>query len=389
MNPSVADKALELHKTHRGKLCTCSKVNLTEHTLSLLYTPGVGAVSKAIADDPSVADELTWRSNAVAIVSDGSAVLGLGNVGPDAALAVMEGKAVLFKELVGIDAVPIVVNTGSSQELCKLLFQLAPSFGGVNLEDIAAPRCFELTHMLKTRGYPRPYMHDDQHGTAVVVAAALMNALKVVGKKLEDCKVVLYGAGAAGLTVARMLLGMEFPRKFGRVAELYVVDEYGLLYNGRKHLNEWHRTIVSKLSGSHLTSPREAFEGADIFIGLSAPNVVGEREIASMSPHAIVFALANPVPEILPEQAKRAGAEVIATGRSDYPNQVNNALAFPGIFRGALDSNAEEITREMMFAAAQAIANHVEEPTPENIMPSLLDRHLHSAVARAVAKAMG
>jgi len=367
---------IELSKKIGGKIEIFSKEKLTLETLPVLYTPGVADVSRAIAKDKSLSFEYTIRKNCIAVVSDGSAVLGLGNIGPEAALPVMEGKALLFKELGDVDAIPIVLNTQDTEEIITTVKNIASTFGGINLEDISAPRCFEIEERLK-KELDIPVFHDDQHGTAIVVLAGLINALKVAEKKPEDIKVAISGAGAAGISIAKLLT-------LHGIKNLILCDRSGSIYRGRE---EW--TNPAKKEIAEITNPEniqgsiwEVIEGADVFIGISAPDILKSEDIRKMKEKAIVFAMSNPVPEIMPEEAKKGGAYIVATGRSDYPNQINNVLAFPGIFRGALDTRTKMITDEHKLKAALAIANLVESPTPEMIIPAALDPRVVSVVAK-------
>ena len=376
------EKALELHEKLQGKLETVSKTPVrTREDLALVYTPGVAEPCKVIAKDPAAAYTYTMKANTVAVVSDGSAVLGLGNIGPKAAMPVMEGKAVLFKEFGGVNAVPICLDTQDTEEIIKAVTWLAPAFGGINLEDISAPRCFEIEERLKET-LDIPVFHDDQHGTAIVVLAGIINALKVVGKKKEDCRVVVNGAGSAGAAITRLLLTYGF-------SNIIMCDKSGILCDGAEGLNWMQEKMVKRTNLAHETgSLADALKGADIFVGVSAPGIVTEEMVASMNSDAILFAMANPVPEIMPDLAKKAGARVVGTGRSDFPNQVNNVVAFPGIFRGALEGHAKQITDKMKLAAANAIAALVsdEELNENNIMPEAFDPRVADVVADAVKK---
>lgn len=373
-------RSIDLHRRLKGKLSVSSRVELaTTDDLSLAYTPGVGAVSSAIADDPALSYELTGRGNTIAVVSDGSAVLGLGNLGALGAMPVMEGKCVLFKELGGIDAIPLVLDTQDIDELIATVRAIAPSFGGINLEDISAPRCFEVEERLQDLGIP--VFHDDQHGTSIVVLAAVLNALRVVGKRLEDVKIAVSGAGAGGIASAKMLLEAG-------AANMTLVDSQGAIYEGRDDLNEAKREIALLTNREGAAgSIHDAIEGADVFIGLSMAGVLDREDIGRMAKDSVVIAMANPVPEIMPDEAAAGGAAVIGTGRSDFPNQVNNVLAFPGVFRGALDARATHVTGAMRLAAATALAGMVESPTAERILPSPLDRSVAPTVGKAVAAA--
>lgn len=374
------EKALLLHEEWNGKLETISKVKVkSREDLALAYTPGVAEPCKVIAENPEAAYRYTIKSNTIAVVSDGSAVLGLGNIGPLAAMPVMEGKAVLFKEFGGVNAVPICLDTQDTEEIIKTVANLAPAFGGINLEDISAPRCFEIEERLKEL-LPIPVFHDDQHGTAIVVLAGIINALKVTGKKKEDCRVVINGAGSAGIAITRLLLTYGF-------SHITMCDRAGILYKGMEGLN-WmqHKMMETTNKEGRRGSLSDAMEGADIFVGVSAPGIVTQEMVASMNMDAILFAMANPVPEIMPDLAKAAGARVVGTGRSDFPNQVNNVLVFPGIFKGALEGRASAITEEMKLAAADAIAALVEpsQLNENNILPEAFDPRVADAVSRAV-----
>ena len=376
------EKALELHEKLQGKLETVSKTPVrTREDLALVYTPGVAEPCKVIAKDPAAAYTYTMKANTVAVVSDGSAVLGLGNIGPKAAMPVMEGKAVLFKEFGGVNAVPICLDTQDTEEIIKAVTWLAPAFGGINLEDISAPRCFEIEERLKET-LDIPVFHDDQHGTAIVVLAGIINALKVVGKKKEDCRVVVNGAGSAGVAITRLLLTYGF-------SNIIMCDKSGILCDGAEGLNWMQEKMVKRTNLAHETgSLADALKGADIVVGVSAPGIVTEEMVASMNSDAILFAMANPVPEIMPDLAKKAGARVVGTGRSDFPNQVNNVVAFPGIFRGALEGHAKQITDKMKLAAANAIAALVsdEDLNEDNIMPEAFDPRVADVVADAVKR---
>ena len=377
---TLAEKALKLHEEWNGKLETVSKTPVkSREDLALAYTPGVAEPCKVIAQDKEAAYKYTMKANTVAVVSDGSAVLGLGNIGPYAAMPVMEGKAVLFKEFGGINAVPICLDTQDTEEIIKAVTYLAPGFGGINLEDISAPRCFEIEERLKAT-LDIPVFHDDQHGTAIVVLAGIINALKVVGKKKEDCKVVVNGAGSAGVAITRLLLTYGFP---------YIVmcDKVGIVSRDTEGLNWMQQKMTEVTNPKNETgSLADAMKGADIFVGVSAPGIVTEEMVASMNKDAILFAMANPVPEIMPDLAKKAGARVVGTGCSDFPNQVNNVVAFPGIFKGALEGRATQITEEMKLAAANAIASLVpeDELSDDNIMPEAFMPQVADAVAEAV-----
>ena len=377
---TINEKALELHEKWNGKLDTVSKVQVkTREDLALAYTPGVAEPCKVIAEDPEAAYRYTIKSNTVAVVSDGSAVLGLGNIGPLAAMPVMEGKAVLFKEFGGINAFPICLDTQDTEEIIETVVRIAPAFGGINLEDISAPRCFEIEERLK-KLLNIPVFHDDQHGTAIVVLAGIINALKVTGKKKEDCRVVVNGAGSAGVAITKLLLNYGFPH-------ITMCDKTGMLCKGMDGLNWMQEKMVEVTNLEHKTGTlADALKGADIFVGVSAPGIVSQEMVASMNKDSILFAMANPVPEIMPDLAKAAGARVVGTGRSDFPNQVNNVLIFPGIFRGAPEGRATAITEEMKLAAANAIAALVDdsELSDENILPAAFDPRVADAVSKAV-----
>lgn len=377
---TINEKALELHEKWNGKLDTVSKVQVkTREDLALAYTPGVAEPCKVIAKDPEAAYRYTIKSNTVAVVSDGSAVLGLGNIGPLAAMPVMEGKAVLFKEFGGINAFPICLDTQDTEEIIETVVRIAPAFGGINLEDISAPRCFEIEERLK-KLLNIPVFHDDQHGTAIVVLAGIINALKVTGKKKEDCRVVVNGAGSAGVAITKLLLNYGFPH-------ITMCDKTGMLCKGMEGLNWMQEKMVEVTNLEHKTGTlADALKGADIFVGVSAPGIVSQEMVASMNKDSILFAMANPVPEIMPDLAKAAGARVVGTGRSDFPNQVNNVLIFPGIFRGALEGRATAITEEMKLAAANAIAALVDdsELSDENILPAAFYPRVADAVSKAV-----
>ncbi len=374
------EKALQLHKEWNGKLETISKTPVkSREDLSLAYTPGVAEPCKVIAKDKDAAYTYTWKANTVAVVSDGSAVLGLGNIGPYAAMPVMEGKAVLFKEFGGVNAVPICLDTQDTEEIIKAVTYLAPGFGGINLEDISAPRCFEIEERLKEI-LDIPVFHDDQHGTAIVVLAGIINALKVTGKKKEECKVVVNGAGSAGIAITKLLLTYGFKN-------VIMCDKVGIINKTVEGLNYMQQRMADMTNpNGESGSLADAMKGADIFVGVSAPNIVTSEMAASMNSDAILFAMANPVPEIMPDVAKAAGARIVGTGRSDFPNQVNNVVAFPGIFKGALEGRAKQITEEMKLAAAQAIAGLVpdSELNDDNIMPEAFDPKVAEVVANAV-----
>ncbi|MCA9358229.1 NADP-dependent malic enzyme [Candidatus Kaiserbacteria bacterium] len=378
--PDYNKLALALHKKLKGKIEVVTKGPLkTKTDWSTMYSPGVGAVSSHLAKKPQEARDYTMKRNTVAVVSDGSAVLGLGNLGAIPALPVMEGKAAIFKAMANIDAVPIVLDTQEPEEIIRIVKAIAPGFGGINLEDIAAPKCFEIETRLKAE-LQIPVMHDDQHGTAIVVLAGLINAAKVVEKKFDALKVVVVGAGAAGRAISLLL-------SQAGVGEVIVVDSKGAIYEGRPGLEGYKKDLAkvtnqSKLSGDVM----QVVDGADVIVGVSGPGTIAKAHIEAMSHQPIVFALANPIPEIMPEDAKRAGAVVVATGRSDYPNQINNSLAFPGVFRGALDKGVTGITDEMKMAAAKKIAGLIKKPTAEMVIPPVMTPGLVKAVASAIKK---
>lgn len=374
------EKALLLHKEWNGKLEVVAKSPVkSREDLSLAYTPGVAEPCKVIAEDREAAYTYTMKANTVAVVSDGSAVLGLGNIGPYAAMPVMEGKAVLFKEFGGVNAVPICLDTQDTEEIIKAVTYLAPGFGGINLEDISAPRCFEIEERLNEI-LDIPVFHDDQHGTAIVVLAGIINGLKVVGKKKEDCKVVVNGAGSAGVAITKLLLTYGF-------SNIIMCDKVGIVSKSTEGLNWMQQKMAEMTNPNNETGTlADALKGADIFVGVSAPGIVSQEMVASMNKDSILFAMANPVPEIMPDLAKAAGARVVGTGRSDFPNQVNNVVAFPGIFKGALEGRATRITEEMKLAAANAIASLVpdDELNEDNIMPEAFDPKVAEVVAQAV-----
>ncbi len=377
---TTQEKALALHKEWNGKIETISKTPVkSREALSLAYTPGVAEPCKVIANDKEAAYQYTMKANTVAVVSDGSAVLGLGNIGPYAAMPVMEGKAVLFKEFGGVNAVPICLDTQDTEEIIKAVTWLAPAYGGINLEDISAPRCFEIEERLKA-ALDIPVFHDDQHGTAIVVLAGIINALKVVGKQKEACKVVVNGAGSAGVAITKLLLTYGF-------TNVILCDKVGIVSASTEGLN-WMQEKMAKITNpNHETgSLADALKNADIFVGVSAPNIVTPEMVQSMAPDSILFAMANPTPEIMPDVAKAAGARIVGTGRSDFPNQINNVVAFPGIFKGALEGRATQITEEMKLAAANAIAGLVpdNELSDDNIMPEAFNPKVAKLVAEAV-----
>ena len=370
--------ALELHENFKGKITTSLRDHgeLNRDKLSAYYSPGVGAVSKAIAENPADLPKYTWTNNLVGVISDGSAILGLGDLGPKAAMPVMEGKALLFKHFADIDAVPIVLDVHEPEEIIATVKAIAPSFGAINLEDIAAPKCFEIEERLKAE-LNIPVFHDDQHGTAVVTLAGLINSMKVVDKKLTDCKIVMVGAGAAGTAIAKLL------HLYG-ATNIYAVDSRGIISDQRPDLNAEKTALKAYLKTDIDGSLDDAIAGADIFIGVSKPGLLTPEMISKMNEKPVVFALANPIPEIMPDVAHQAGVAVIATGRSDFPNQVNNALAFPGIFRGALDNGVQKITDQHKIAAAEALATLVKYPTADNVIPSPFDERVVKTVANSI-----
>lgn len=378
----INEKALQLHEQWNGKLETTSKAPISSREdLALAYTPGVAEPCKKIAENPDDVYKYTIKSNTIAVVSDGSAVLGLGNIGAKAAMPVMEGKAVLFKEFGGVNAFPICLDTQDTDEIVKAVKQIAPAFGGINLEDISAPRCFEIEERLK-KELDIPVFHDDQHGTAIVVLSGVINALKITGKKKEDCKIVVNGSGAAGIAISKLLLSYGFKH-------LTLCDSSGIVSSKSKRLNDIKREMlkVTNLEDKSGTLA-DAVVGTDIFVGVSAPGVLTQDMVRTMNKDAIIFAMANPVPEILPDEAKAAGARIVGTGRSDFPNQINNVVAFPGIFKGALEGRAPQITEEMKLAAAETLAALVsdEELNEDFIMPEAFDPRVAEAVAEAVKK---
>jgi malate dehydrogenase (oxaloacetate-decarboxylating) len=375
---TLAHRSLALHKKTRGKIETKAKMSLKKReTLALAYTPGVGAVSTYLAEHPEQARDYTFKGNSVAIVSDGSAVLGLGNIGPYGAYPVMEGKALIFKEFAGIDGVPIVLSTQDPDEIVKTVLAIAPTFGGINLEDIKAPGCFSIEERL-VEALDIPVMHDDQHGTAIVVLAGLLNAAKVVKKRLQSLTVVISGAGAAGTATAALL------HAYG-VKDILMLDRGGIISKDRADLNAEKRKLLAYTNPKHISGDLKcALAGADAVIGLSGPGLMTREHVRLMNPKAIVFALSNPVPEIMPEEAKAGGAAVVGTGRSDFPNQINNALVFPGIFRGALDKKLAKITTETKLRAAKALASLVAKPSAGKIVPDIMDKRVVKAVARSV-----
>ncbi len=375
----INDLALQLHQQYKGKITIALRDTdeLTREKLSAYYSPGVGAVSQAVAADPSKLPLYTWTNNLVAVISDGSAVLGLGNIGPEGAMPVMEGKALLFKHFAGIDSVPIVLSVHTADEIVATVKAIASSFGAINLEDIAAPICFEVEERLKA-ALPIPIMHDDQHGTATVVLAGLINAMKVTERELKDCKIVIVGAGAAGVAIAKLLEKYAQPN-------IIAVDSKGIISSRRDDLNESKRLLLQFTNHNNVAgSIDDAVKDADVFIGVSQPGLLTAEMVKTMAKDPIIFALANPVPEIMPAVAKAAGAAIVATGRGDFPNQVNNAIAFPGIFRGALDNHVQTITDEHKIAAARVIASLVEVPSADEIIPSVFNDKLVPKIANVI-----
>lgn len=377
---SIDEKAIFLHKQWNGKIETCAKAPVkSREDLSIAYTPGVAAPCRIIAEDKDAAYTYTLKANTVAVVSDGSAVLGLGNIGPEAAMPVMEGKCVLFKEFGGVNAFPICLSTQDTDEIIAAVKAIAPTFGGINLEDISAPRCFEIEERLK-KELQIPVFHDDQHGTAIVVLAGIINGLKVVGKEKEDCRVVVNGAGSAGIAITKLLLRYGFKH-------VMMCDREGIIGKDYPGLNWMQKQMTEVTNLENRTgSLADALVGADIFVGVSAPNIVSAEMVSSMNRDAIIFAMANPTPEIMPDVAKAAGAKVVGTGRSDFPNQVNNVIAFPGIFKGALEGRATQITEEMKLAAANALANLVDSDqlSEDFILPEAFDPRVAQVVSQAV-----
>ncbi|MDD7023677.1 MAG: NADP-dependent malic enzyme [Oscillospiraceae bacterium] len=377
---TLNEKALKLHEQWHGKLETVSISPIhTREDLALAYTPGVAEPCKVIAKDPEAVYKYTMKSNTVAVISDGSAVLGLGNIGAYAAMPVMEGKSCLFKEFGGVNSVPICLATQDTEEIIQTVKNIAPGFGGINLEDISAPRCVEIEDRLK-KELDIPVFHDDQHGTAIVVLAGIINALKVTGREKESCRIVVNGAGSAGIAITKLLLNYGFP-------DITMCDKAGIIHKNSENLN-WIQNLMTEVTNleGRTGTLADALKGADIFIGVSAPNIVTPEMVASMNKDSIIFAMANPVPEIMPDAAKAAGARVVGTGRSDFPNQINNVVAFPGIFKGALEGRATQITEEMKLAAALAIASLVpdEELNEDNIMPEAFNPRVAEAVSQAV-----
>ena len=385
----IFEESLELHQKLRGKFETTPKARInTQHDLSLMYSPGVARISEVLASEPARARELTIKSNCVAIVSDGSAVLGLGNIGPYGAIPVMEGKAVLFKQFAGVDAFPICVQTQDTEEIIKLVRNISPVFAGVNLEDISAPRCFEIEERLQDLGIP--VFHDDQHGTAIVTVAALINAAKLAGKEITDLKVVINGAGAAGTAIAKLLLCIGHdPNVCQPVKEVLICDSRAIISRNRADIKDNLYKVKLSLITNHGNvdgTLADALVGADVFVGVSVAGAVTQAMVRSMAEKPIILAMANPTPEIMPDLAFEAGAFVVGTGRSDFPNQVNNVLAYPGIFRGAIDAGARRITEEMKLAAARALAAAVKNPEPGKVIPSVMEEGIAALVAEAVAE---
>ena len=376
------EMALKMHEEHKGKISVTSKVAVkTRDDLSTAYTPGVAEPCRKIRDNKDEVYRYTAKGNLVAVVSDGTAVLGLGDIGPEAAMPVMEGKSILFKEFAGIDAFPICLDTKDTDEIVETVKRLAPTFGGINLEDISAPRCFEIERRLKEE-LDIPVFHDDQHGTAIVVSAGLTNAIKFVGKEFSEAKVVINGAGSAGISICKLLLELG-------VGDVVLVDKNGILAVGEEWMNPAQKEMAEKTNKEQLHGDlKDAMKGKDVFVGVSAPNIVTAEMVGTMAKNAIVFAMANPTPEIMPDEAKKGGARVVATGRSDFPNQINNVLVFPGIFKGALEARATDITEGMKIAAVRAIADIIkpEELTEDYIIPGAFDERVADNVAREVAK---
>jgi malate dehydrogenase (oxaloacetate-decarboxylating) len=372
--------SLALHKKKRGKIETKAKISLKERkNLALAYTPGVAAVSLYLAEHPEKTGEYTWKGNTVAVISDGSAVLGLGNIGPEGAYPVMEGKALIFKEFANIDAVPIVLSTQDPEKIVQAVLAIAPSFGGINLEDIAAPQCFDIERRI-VEALDMPVMHDDQHGTAIVVLAGLLNAMKVVRKDLNSARIVVSGVGAAGVAIMRLV------KKEAPSARIIAVDSKGIVGKSRADLNGTKKALIKDgvIEGVRSGTLAEAIAGSDIFLGVSKAGALTKAMVRTMAERSVIFAMANPVPEIMPDEALASGAAVVATGRSDFPNQINNALAFPGIFRGALDKKISKITDDTKLRAARALAGLVAKPSAKKIIPDLLDPRIVKAVARSV-----
>lgn len=390
---NIYQEALQIHKKNKGKIKIANIIPIkSKHILSLLYTPGVAEACRQIVKNKRLAYDLTWKGSTIAIISDGSAVLGLGNIGPEAALPVMEGKALILREFAGVNGVPLVINTQNPSEIIQFVKNITPSFAGINLEDIKAPECFQIEENLQDIGIP--VFHDDQHGTAIVVAAALKNAAKVVNKPYSSLRVVVVGAGAAGLATTRMLLGLECSSdtckiipEHSRVGDVIVVDRDGALYTGRGNQNIYKQAVAGISNKEKLQGPlSKIIKGADAVIGVSGPNLISKDMIKSMAKNAIVFAMANPIPEIMPQDAKEAGAAVVASGRSDFPNQINNALAFPGIFLAVIKGRLTKITQEMKDEASNKLAKLVKNPTPTSIIPDIFYPHLAEHLADAMLK---
>jgi malate dehydrogenase (oxaloacetate-decarboxylating) len=389
MEKDVYKNSIEMHKRLKGKLEICSKIKIkNKKDLSLAYTPGVAGVCNEIYEDKNKSFDLTMKGNSIAIVSDGSAVLGLGNIGPEAAIPVMEGKAILFKEFANIDAFPLCINTQNSSEIISFVKNIAPNFSGINLEDISAPRCFEIENSLQEIGIP--VFHDDQHGTAIVVLAALINSVKIAKKEFSEIKVVINGAGAAGNAILNLLKCVDCDSKLcKKIKEVIVCDSKGIISKKREDLNEYKKKIINITNSKNISGDLgDAIKNADVFIGVSKGNILTKEMIESMNSKPIIFAMANPIPEIMPDKAKEYGAFIVGTGRSDYPNQINNLLAFPGIFRGAIDGKAKKITNYMKLSAALSIANSVKHLSKENIIPSIFEKKICDKVAKAVKESI-
>jgi len=373
-------KSIELHKKLKGKIEIISKVPLkNKYDLSVAYTPGVGAVCLEIAKNKKLSWDLTNRANQVAIVSDGTAILGLGNIGPEAGMPVMEGKSAIFKEFAGIDAIPLCINTQDTEEIIKFCKYIEPSFAGINLEDISAPRCFEILERLE-KELSIPVFHDDQDGTAVVTLAALINACRVEGRAIKNLKIVVNGSGAAGIAITRLLLAQG-------IKDIILLDSAGIIHQGRKDLNPYKKEIATKTNSKKIKGGlKEALIGRDVFIGVSKGNLIGENMIKSMNIDPIIFAMANPIPEIMPELAKKAGASIVGTGRSDFSNQINNALVFPGIFKGLLDGKIKNATIKLKTSAAIALAYTIKKPTKDKILPNITDKNVVKTISSAIIK---
>lgn len=385
--PDYSERSLIIHEQLRGKISVRGNLPVeTQDDLSIAYTPGVAKVCEVIAEDVSRTRDLTIKHKSLAVVSDGSAVLGLGNIGPHAAIPVMEGKALLFKKYADIDAWPICLNTQDVDEIVRTIRLLEPVFGGVNLEDIAAPRCFEIERQLQDLGIP--VFHDDQHGTAIVLLAGLINAAKITGRKIEDLSIVVVGAGAAGTAIAQLLRCVNFdPNVCTPVKDIVICDSKGVIHKDRDDLSEYKKEITKYTNRDNRKgSFKDVLKDADVFIGVSKGDMLNADDVKTMAKDPIIFAMANPTPEIMPDEAKKGGAAIVGTGRSDFPNQVNNVLAFPGIFKGALMAQAKTITQKMKLAAAYALANCIEDPTPEKVLPSPLESHVAHQVAQAVCE---